>query len=116
MAPDTSVRWLRELLGVTCVCQRTDTAARRAHHHRSQSNCATRKNIMNWEIVEGNWKQFRGTIQARWGKLSDDHLKVISGNRNELRGKLQEAYGLSKQDAEGEIEAFEKRNKKYGAK
>jgi len=42
---------------------------------------------MNWDIVEGNWKQFRGKVKAQWGKLTDDHLDVIAGKRTELVGK-----------------------------
>lgn len=68
---------------------------------------------MNWEIVQGNWKQFKGTVRARWGKLTDDNLDVIAGNREKLLGKLQEAYGLTKDDAEREINDFEDRNKGY---
>jgi uncharacterized protein YjbJ (UPF0337 family) len=48
---------------------------------------------MNWNIVEGNWKQFRGEVKVQWGKLTDDHLDVIAGKRIQLAGKIQEAYG-----------------------
>jgi len=66
---------------------------------------------MNWDIVKGNWKQFRGEVQAQWGKLTDDHLDVISGKRIELAGKIQEAYGITKDEAERQIRDFELRNK-----
>lgn len=66
---------------------------------------------MNWDIVKGNWKQFRGEVQAQWGKLTDDHLDVISGKRIELAGKIQEAYGITKDEAERQIKRFELRNK-----
>jgi uncharacterized protein YjbJ (UPF0337 family) len=65
---------------------------------------------MNWDIVEGNWKQFRGKVKARWGNLTDDHLDVIAGKRTQLAGKIQEAYGLSVEEAERQIQSFEKRN------
>jgi len=64
---------------------------------------------MNWDIVKGNWKQFRGEVQAQWGKLTDDHLDVISGKRIELAGKIQEAYGITKDEAEQQIKEFELR-------
>jgi uncharacterized protein YjbJ (UPF0337 family) len=64
---------------------------------------------MNWERVEGNWKQFKGKVKQQWGKLTDDHLEVIAGKRDVLSGKLQEAYGLSKDEAEAQIEKFENR-------
>jgi uncharacterized protein YjbJ (UPF0337 family) len=72
--------------------------------------------MMNWDIVEGNWNNFKGTVKARWGKLTDDHLEVIAGKRIQLLGKLQEAYGLNKADAEREIKGFEERNKNYRPK
>lgn len=71
---------------------------------------------MNWEVVAGNWRQFKGTVRARWGKLTDDHLDVIAGKREQLLGKLQETYGISKADAEREIKTFEERNKGYRPK
>jgi uncharacterized protein YjbJ (UPF0337 family) len=63
---------------------------------------------MNWEIVEGNWKQFKGKVKQQWGRLTDDHLDVIAGKRDELAGRLQEAYGVSKDEAEEQIRAFER--------
>ncbi|MBC7207027.1 CsbD family protein [Methyloversatilis discipulorum] len=62
---------------------------------------------MNWDTVEGNWKQFKGTVKARWGKLTDDELDVIAGKRMELSGRIQAAYGLTKEQAERQIERFE---------
>lgn len=65
---------------------------------------------MNWDIVEGNWKQFQGKVKAQWGKLTDDHLDVIAGKRAELMGKIQEAYGITKDEAEQQIRKFEADN------
>ena len=66
---------------------------------------------MNWDIVEGNWKQFKGKVKSQWGNLTDDQLDVIGGKRVELAGKIQEAYGISKDEAETQIKEFEERNK-----
>jgi uncharacterized protein YjbJ (UPF0337 family) len=66
---------------------------------------------MNWDIAEGNWNQFRGKVKAQWGKLTDDHLDVIAGKRIELGGKIQEAYGVTKDEAEKQIQAFEANSK-----
>ena len=62
---------------------------------------------MNWDRIEGNWKQFRGNAREKWGKLTDDQLDVIAGKRDQLVGKLQEAYGYSKDQAEREIGEWE---------
>jgi len=71
---------------------------------------------MNWDIVEGNWKQFKGKVKARWANLTDDHLDVIAGKRVQLSGKIQEAYGLTKDEAEQQIKRFEQLNKDYRPK
>ena len=51
---------------------------------------------MDWNRVEGNWKQVKGQIKEKWGKLTDDDLSVINGRRDQLEGKIQERYGLAK--------------------
>ena len=62
---------------------------------------------MNWDIIEGNWKQYKGKVKEQWGKLTDDSLDRISGKREQLAGRIQEAYGLSKDEAERQIKEFE---------
>lgn len=69
--------------------------------------------LMNWDIVKGNWKQFRGTVKAQWGKLTDDHLDVIQGNREQLAGKIQEQYGWTKEETENQLRKFEEKYKEY---
>ncbi len=61
---------------------------------------------MNTDIFEGKWKQLKGQVKTRWGKLTDDDLDVVEGHSLYLAGKLQERYGLTKQQAEEEIEDF----------
>jgi len=55
---------------------------------------------MNWDQIEGKWKQFKGSVKQQWGKLTDDDLDHIAGTRDKFVGKLQERYGLAKEDAE----------------
>lgn len=66
---------------------------------------------MNWDIIEGNWKQLKGKFKSQWGKLTDEHLDEINGQREILVGKIQEGYGLSKEEAEKQINDFESGNK-----
>jgi len=66
---------------------------------------------MDWNIVEGNWKQFKCKVKAQWGKLTDDHLDVIAGNRDQLAGKIQETYGITKDETEQQIKRFEELDK-----
>jgi uncharacterized protein YjbJ (UPF0337 family) len=67
---------------------------------------------MNWDRVEGNWKQMKGKFKARWGKLTDDQLDVIAGRREELLGAIQESYGIAKDAAERELSEWEARNRR----
>jgi uncharacterized protein YjbJ (UPF0337 family) len=59
---------------------------------------------MDWMRVEGNWKQMRGGVKERWGKLTDDDLTAIAGRRDRLEGLIQERYGYAKERARREIE------------
>ncbi len=34
---------------------------------------------MNWDQVEGNWKQVKGAVREKWGKLTDDDLVAAEG-------------------------------------
>jgi uncharacterized protein YjbJ (UPF0337 family) len=61
---------------------------------------------MNWDRIEGNWKQLRGKVQQQWGKLTDDDLTTIEGRRVELVGKIQERYGIAKDEAEKQVDSW----------
>ena len=52
--------------------------------------------VMDWNRVEGNWKQVKGQVKEKWGKLTDDDLTAINGKREQLEGKIQERYGIAK--------------------
>ena len=62
---------------------------------------------MNWETFKGNWTQLRGRVRMQWGKLTDDQLDVIEGRRDMLLGKLQEAYGVTEEEADRQVQAWE---------
>jgi len=66
---------------------------------------------MNWDRIEGNWKQFKGNAKQEWGKLTDDQLDVSSGKREVLVGKIQEAYGITKDEAEKQLVAWQGKQK-----
>jgi uncharacterized protein YjbJ (UPF0337 family) len=61
---------------------------------------------MNRDILEGKWKQLRGSLRERWGELTDDELDQIAGKRDRLAGLLQERYGYTQLEAEQQIEDF----------
>jgi uncharacterized protein YjbJ (UPF0337 family) len=68
---------------------------------------------MNWDVIKGNWKQFKGNVREQWGNLTDDNLDIIAGKREILSGKIQETYGITKDEAEKQVKAFEERHKDY---
>lgn len=61
---------------------------------------------MNRDRAEGKWKQFSGKVRERWGKLTDDDLDIIRGKRDQLAGIIQERYGYAKEEAERQVQEF----------
>jgi uncharacterized protein YjbJ (UPF0337 family) len=61
---------------------------------------------MNKDQLQGDWKNLKGKIKEKWGKLTDDDLKVIEGKRDQLAGKLQERYGYAVEQAQKELDEF----------
>jgi uncharacterized protein YjbJ (UPF0337 family) len=59
---------------------------------------------MDWDRIEGSWKQFTGKVKEQWGKLTDDDLTEIDGKREQLEGKIQERYGMAKDEAREQID------------
>jgi uncharacterized protein YjbJ (UPF0337 family) len=64
------------------------------------------ESTMNWDRIEGNWKQLKGKIKEEWGELTDDDLDRIAGKKDQLAGRLQETYGIGKEEAERQIEEW----------
>jgi uncharacterized protein YjbJ (UPF0337 family) len=62
---------------------------------------------MNWDQIEGNWKQVKGVLREKWGNLTDDDVDVIAGKRNILLGKILERHGIAREEAEKELKAWE---------
>ena len=59
---------------------------------------------MDWNRIEGNWKQFSGRVKEQWGKRTDDDLDVIKGRREQLEGKIQERYGYAKDQVRRDVD------------
>ena len=54
---------------------------------------------MNWDEIQGKWKQMKGDLRTRWGKLTDDDLHTVGGEKDKLVGVIQERYGIQKDEA-----------------
>jgi uncharacterized protein YjbJ (UPF0337 family) len=66
--------------------------------------------MMNHDRIEGSWKQLKGKVKEQWGKLTDDDIDVISGKRDQLLGRIQQRHGIAKDEAERQVEKFERKN------
>uniref|UniRef100_Q07JQ5 CsbD family protein n=1 Tax=Rhodopseudomonas palustris (strain BisA53) TaxID=316055 RepID=Q07JQ5_RHOP5 len=75
-------------------------------HTRPEISTPALRVALNWDEVAGRWKQFTGKAQQRWGKLTDDDLAVATGRRDELIGKIQERYGISKDEANRQVDSW----------
>lgn len=61
---------------------------------------------MNWDQVEGKWKQFKGEVKQQWGKLTDDELDRAAGKRDEIEGLIQERYGVAREEAKKQVDEW----------
>jgi uncharacterized protein YjbJ (UPF0337 family) len=61
---------------------------------------------MDWNRVEGNWKQVKGKVKEKWGNLTDDDLTAINGKRDQLEGKIQERYGIAKDQIRKDVDTW----------
>jgi uncharacterized protein YjbJ (UPF0337 family) len=61
---------------------------------------------MNWDQIQGQWKQMKGKARERWGQLTDDDIEEAGGDRDRLEGKLQERYGHTKEQARSEVDKW----------
>jgi uncharacterized protein YjbJ (UPF0337 family) len=61
---------------------------------------------MNWDQVEGKWKQFAGNARTKWGKLTDSDWDTIGGKKDNLIGRIQERYGITREEASREADEW----------
>jgi uncharacterized protein YjbJ (UPF0337 family) len=61
---------------------------------------------MNWDQMEGKWKQMKGGVKKQWGKLTDDDLQYMAGSKDQFVGRLQERYGIAKEDAQAQADRW----------
>jgi uncharacterized protein YjbJ (UPF0337 family) len=71
-----------------------------------QSDLPFRRHKMNWDQIEGKWKQSVGKVKEKWGILTDDDLVDINGRQDQLVGKIQERYGIAKDAAQKQVDEF----------
>jgi uncharacterized protein YjbJ (UPF0337 family) len=69
-------------------------------------------NDMNWERIQVNWRQYKGSAKQQWGKLSEEQLNGIAGKREYLARRIQEAYGITKEETEKQLFDWQGRQKR----
>ena len=68
---------------------------------------------MNRDRLHGIWKQFSGKAKEQWGKLTEDPRMIATGTRDRLAGRIQEQRGISKQNADQQLEDFMNRHRNW---
>lgn len=66
---------------------------------------------MSWDGIEADWEQRKNCVKQRWARLTDDQLNAIAGRRERLTGKIQEQYGISRDEAEKQLGAWQVQQK-----
>ncbi len=61
---------------------------------------------MNSDTLRGQWTQLKGKIREQWGKLTDDDLDEIQGRSEQLIGRLQQRYGIGRDEAQRQFDAW----------
>ena len=61
---------------------------------------------MNWNIIEGKWKEMSGSVREKWGDLTDDEITQVDGKREQLEGLIQKRYGVAQDEASRQIDEW----------
>lgn len=70
---------------------------------------------MNEDRIEGSWKEVKGKVKERWGRLTADDVDVIEGRREQLIGRIQQRYGRTRDEVEREVREWEREASRVGA-
>jgi uncharacterized protein YjbJ (UPF0337 family) len=65
---------------------------------------------MNSDQVSGKWKQMKGSVKERWGKLTDNDIDVIDVRSEQLVGTIQERYGIARDAAQKQVDEWNAQN------
>jgi uncharacterized protein YjbJ (UPF0337 family) len=65
--------------------------------------------MMNWDTIQGNWLQMKGSMKERWGDLTDDDIQMLDGRKDQIVGKIQERYGIARDEAERQVDEWANR-------
>lgn len=60
-----------------------------------------------WDRIEGDWSVFRHRVRHEWARLTDEHVDQIDGRRDRLARRVRDVYGISDDEAEKQVAAWE---------
>jgi uncharacterized protein YjbJ (UPF0337 family) len=63
---------------------------------------------MNWQQIKTNWPQLHPRVRKRWGRLSDIEIELAGGDRQRLVERIKTAYGISREEAKRQVDAWSK--------
>jgi uncharacterized protein YjbJ (UPF0337 family) len=92
-----------------CAAMTAGTVPLAVHSQTTTQTVKTDAKTM-WEKIKGSWSQTKGAVKEQWGKLTDDDLLAIEGRRDQLVGKIQTRYGISHDQAEAQVSAWEQKH------
>ena len=75
-------------------------------NQKAQTSIDTGELVMDWDRIQGNWKQFKGRAKEKWGNLTDDDLDRVAGQREQLEGIIQQRYGLAKDQVRKDVDTW----------
>jgi uncharacterized protein YjbJ (UPF0337 family) len=59
---------------------------------------------MDWNHAERNWEQVKPKVKQKWGRLTEEDLRLINGRRELLESKIQQRYGFAIDHIRNDIE------------
>jgi len=59
--------------------------------------------------MKGNWKQFTGHVQEKWGDLTGNDMDRLQGKRERLEGYIQKQTGEKREAIQRKMDALTKK-------
>ncbi|MGZ6143116.1 MAG: hypothetical protein ACXWLM_07240 [Myxococcales bacterium] len=61
---------------------------------------------MEWDSIEGDWKQVSARMKEKWTSLTDDDLQFVDRNKGALIAKVRDRTGLARDTVERQLDAL----------
>jgi uncharacterized protein YjbJ (UPF0337 family) len=61
---------------------------------------------MDWNAIEGNWRQVTVSMKEKWRALTDDDLQFVDRNKGAMIAKVFDRTGLARDTVERQLDAM----------